>query len=314
MKLLKFLLNTIKIVAWLIATVFVIALYVAFYIGFVDAIAQNDVPNMIAMGPFIGLYALLHYSLLLLVNKWTYKDKFWGFKFFSTLKDIGGFKGFAIGLVVVLLGAITCLGAVFVHVYFSLVVLGIKKPYNGKATYTPSTYHYTPTSSTNNTTYTPSYTPSYTPTTSSTTTTTTTSSPTYDIEEYRRYMHNNLRASDISVSCGYSKFVKSAKLTSLSLSISSGSSPSVRASGTVTVYVDNYAVRSYIGVDSHHNSTYANSNVVDSEIRSAMSTAKDSAESQLESRIRSLTRSFASQHNGAPSSVNESAYVSTRKG
>ena len=314
MKFIRFLLNVLKIVVWIAFTGLVALLYAAFYSGFFQAIEANDPLNIYLMSPFIGLYALVHYLVLLLINRLFYHDEFFGFKLFPALKTIGGWKGVVIAIVALALGIVSAVAVAALHIYVTLLVFRIIRP-KSEFTYTPSSYTSSYTSG-----YTPSsyYDNSYTSSSSSSTsssssyTPSTNYEPDYDYEAYKRYIMNNLSASDIYVNAGYSKFVKSAKVTSLSFSFSKGSTPSVKATATVTVYINSYAVRQYIGVDSHHNSTYANSNVVDSEISSAMSDAKDSARSEIESKIRSLTRSFASQY-GGPSSVNESAYVSARK-
>ena len=312
----NFFVKLIKVCAWLAFTALVALLYMAFYTGFIDAVSDADVPNILLMPPFMGGFAVVHYAVLLLINRLFYRDNSFCSKFFSVLKKQGGVKGALIILAVVLFGFITCALTALVHLYYTLVVLGICRPKTPSYKYTSSAYTYKPTTPSG------SATTAYKPTAASSTPTSSSTAykpapkaePTYNFNSYRSYIQNNLSASSIRVSYGYTKFVRSARVTSLSLSFSSGSTPSISASATVTLSIDNYAVRQYIGVDSHHNSTYANSNVVDGEISSALSSARDSAEREIEDRISSLTRRFASQNGGAPDRVNARASVSVRKG
>ena len=312
----NFFVKLIKVCAWLAFTALVALLYMAFYTGFIDAVSDADVPNILLMPPFMGGFAVVHYAVLLLINRLFYRDNSFCSKFFSVLKKQGGVKGALIILAVVLFGFITCALTALVHLYYTLVVLGICRPKTPSYKYTSSAYTYKPT------TLSGSATTAYKPTAASSTSTSSSTAykpapkaePTYNFNSYRSYIQNNLSASSIRVSYGYTKFVRSARVTSLSLSFSSGSTPSISASATVTLSIDNYAVRQYIGVDSHHNSTYANSNVVDGEISSALSSARDSAEREIEDRISSLTRRFASQNGGEPDRVNARVSVSVRKG
>ena len=318
----KFFAKLIKILVWIGFTALLGLLYAAFFTGYMDALGDKDWPNILLMPLFVGAFVLVHYSVLWLINRIGIRDCSRGFGFFGMLREQGAGKGALICLAVLVLGYVAALPMILIHLYYTLIVFGLCKPKLNTYRYTPSAYSYRPTA-----TAAPSHPSSETSTFGGTSSGVAPKpapqpapkpapkpEPTYNFNSYKSYIQNNLSASGIRVSYGYTNFVRSARVTSLSLSFSSGSTPSVSASATVTLTIDNYAVRSYIGTDSHHNSTYANSNVVDGEISRALSNARDSAQREIESRITSLTRSFASQNGGAPRSVNARASVSARKG
>ena len=303
----KKLLSFVKVVIWLIATLFVFFFEFVFFTGFVQALGDGDVVNILGMPVFIGLCGVVHYLLLLLINRISYRDESICFRIFPMLGDLGGVTAALIAVPTILLG-LSVVVAILVHLYFTLLVFGWKRAHK-TARY--SSYNYTPSK--------PKTTTTYTTTTSTNTTPATKTTPSvkqakpYDLDSYRRYLQSKLAASSIRVDYGYTKFVRSAKVTSINISVSGGETPSVRVTASVTLYKDNAAARSYIGVDSHSNSTYANSNVVDGEIKSAVSTAKASTERYLEERIRMYTRSFASENGSGPDHVHESASVSVQK-
>lgn len=294
MKVIKVLLKIIKILAWVCFTGFLTVLYIAFCTGFLDAVGDADVPNILGIPPFVGLFAVVHYLVLLLLNRLFYRDEFFGFGLFSFFKE----KGLQTTLIVVipsiLLGVGSALVAIIVHLYTTILVFGIISP-KKKNRYIP----YTPTAKKN--------TPSNTDNKPSET------SKKFNFDSYKNYISSNLNASDIYVNCGHSTFVRDAKVTSLNVTVSNGSTPSVSVSATVTVYVNHSAVNSYIGVDSHHNSTYANSNVTDYEIKESERDAKESAENAISSKIQALTRNFATANDSGPDSVDDKVSVSVRR-
>lgn len=297
----KTFLKVLRILGWIAFTALIALLYAAFYTGFFTAVKENDYLNYLTMPSFIGAFALVHYLVLLLINKIGFKDEFFAFKLLPVLKEQGALKGILITVGLIIVGVVTAVPVILVHLYYTLVMFGILSPKVKKYTYTPST------------TYNKTTTGGSTAKTTTNNTTNTQKKVSYDFDSYKNHVRSGLTNSSIYVNPGYSKFVKSAKVTSLSVTFSQGDTPSVTANAEVTVYIDQYQVKSYIGVDSHHNSTYANSNVVDSEISDAISNAKDSAKREIEAKIRSLTNSFASQNSGAPTSVNESVNVTHRK-
>ena len=307
----KKLLSFVKIVAWLIATLFVFFFEFVFFTGFVQALGDGDVANILGMPVFIGLCGAAHYLLLLLINRICYRDESICFCIFPMLGELGGLTAALIVVPIILLG-LSVVVAILVHLYLTLLVFGWKRAHK-TARY--SSYSYTPSKPKTTTAYSTTTSTNTTPTASTTTKTTTPvkQAKPYDLDSYRRYLQSKLSASSIRVDYGYTKFVRSAKVTSINISVSGGETPSVRVTASVTLYKDNAAARSYIGVDSHNNSTYANSNVVDSEIKSALSTARASTERYLEERIRMYTRSFASENGSGPDHVHESASVSVQK-
>lgn len=300
----KKLFTVLKIVVWLIVTFFLAMLYFAFYGGFFDAIESGDLPNILGIPPFIGVFTLVHYGLLWVLNYFTYRDYFIGFRLFPWLKEQGTGKATMIALPIILL-SFSSIVVIPLHLYYTLVVFGILDAREKRYPHIP----YKPVATTQKQT-----------TTTTTTTTTSTKSPEvstakkeYNFDAYQRFIKGSLTASTIRVDYGFTKFIGSAKVSSLSLTVSGGSTPRVSATATVTLYKNRSAITSYVGVASHHNNPHVNQNVVDSEISSAVSRAKDAVRSAIEDKIRSLTRNFAASNGGGPDSVNESVSVSVIK-
>ncbi len=293
----KLLLKIIKIIAWICFSGFLALLYIAFCTGFFDAVNDADVPNILGIPPFVGLFAVVHYLVLFLINRLFYHDEFLGFGIFPILKEKGLKTTLIIVIPSILLGIGSSLVTIIVHIYTTLLVFGILSPKkkNRYIPYAPTTKKNT-NSTTNNSDDKPSAT-----------------SKKYNFTSYKNYITSNLNPADIYVDCGHSTFVNGAKITSLNVVVSEGSTPDVNVNATVMVYVDHSAVKSYIGVDSHHNSSYANSNVTDYEIKESERNAEQSAKNAISDKIHELTRNFAAENNSGPDGVDDSVSVSIRK-
>ncbi|MBO5328570.1 MAG: hypothetical protein J6B04_05310 [Clostridia bacterium] len=288
----KAILHILKIVAWLAISAFIVMLYCAFFTGFFDAIERGDTLNIIGMPPFIGAAAIVHYLILWVVNRFLYHDELVLFKLFTILKEKGIVFAIVFFVAAIILSPITAVAVAIVHLYLTILIIGIVKPKKVSYGYKPKT----PT--TKNNFNTKKDEPRVT------------KANTYNFESYKNYLNSNFNAASINVDYGYTKFVRAARITSLDVYVTSGETPEVKVNATVTLIKNNAEINAYIGTDSHHNSTAANSTVVDSEISQSREYAESGAKRAIEARIRSLTSTFAAQNNSGPDSVNENANVS----